>query len=360
MGVKENMRCQFGEILDEINHRQSHLDFSELLESLKTTRLGFGSALITGRRKVQVDFTPVLRAVRECKQDSAFHLEMFCVGSYWVKVFYFVQTCQLTVDYTMKDLYKFMPWLYRSATTGLSPSGRPNTLTCGVQETVFELLSAFRDQCTDTGELNDNLVRPQVKIDLAPVSKMVEETILFGLAILAELHLKVDHLDEVHDRLVHTVEEQAGVVTVGVTNKARWLTTAQGQDHLHEVVGEVSEATQRRDALQQRPTTEELDHRLASVLQALQAASADQIDRNSLEVLLREQMQRHKKDLQSSIDLAPLMTSLRDTQEMTQGVSSAVRSLRAAGASIGAGEIGPNSTAEISPEMLGSSAVTCL
>ena len=38
--MKENMQQQFGEILAEINHRQSNLDFSELLESIKASRLG--------------------------------------------------------------------------------------------------------------------------------------------------------------------------------------------------------------------------------------------------------------------------------------------------------------------------------
>jgi len=40
VNVKENMQQQFGEILAEINHRQSNLDFSELLESIKASRLG--------------------------------------------------------------------------------------------------------------------------------------------------------------------------------------------------------------------------------------------------------------------------------------------------------------------------------
>lgn len=40
VNVKENTQQQFGEILAEINHRQSNLDFSELLESIKASRLG--------------------------------------------------------------------------------------------------------------------------------------------------------------------------------------------------------------------------------------------------------------------------------------------------------------------------------
>lgn len=40
VNVKENMQQEFGEILAEINHRQSNLDFSELLESIKASRLG--------------------------------------------------------------------------------------------------------------------------------------------------------------------------------------------------------------------------------------------------------------------------------------------------------------------------------
>lgn len=43
--MKEDMQSQFGDILAEINHRQSNLDFSPLLEEIKATQLGFDALM---------------------------------------------------------------------------------------------------------------------------------------------------------------------------------------------------------------------------------------------------------------------------------------------------------------------------
>ena len=43
--MKEDMQSQFGDILADIHHRQSNLDFSPLLEEIKATQLGVVSAV---------------------------------------------------------------------------------------------------------------------------------------------------------------------------------------------------------------------------------------------------------------------------------------------------------------------------
>lgn len=75
-----------------------------------------------------MDFTPVLRAVRECKQDSAFHLVMFDVGSKSSTLYRpdpaWGSLVDLSVDYTMEDPIIIHAMALR-AKTGLSMSGRP-------------------------------------------------------------------------------------------------------------------------------------------------------------------------------------------------------------------------------------------
>jgi len=620
VNVKENMQQQFGEILAEINHRQSNLDFSELLESIKASKMKVDfngviasindsceevgnlitelkpslsnleqsnasmlerlqelqqvqdKGVLTGiaglkdwterlaqkfsillqtisekeDQEVKVNFTPVLEAIERNKVHIDFspilasikkNCDFSDVTEDMARVLKTIQEMKVQVDFT--------PVL--------------RAVREGKQETVFELLSAFRDQCTDNGELNDNIVqlrestqtnlkqlkesmekeskealtsevlrsirekevridieikkaleqnndlaekgasemqakleeelrslrdsvtkelkqnetrgtaesqklehalraievRPQVTMDLAPVSKLVEE-------IQVQLH----RIDQTNVHLTEVVQEQA-----------------HGQENLQEALAEASDASQRQcesvksilrekmdnviqsltdddakkelskeqlhqirslaQAIQQRPTTEELDHRLTSLLEGMQdnlqqsqtkqqelllppvdfkreisdaveAAAEQMVDKNSIELLLREQLQRYKKDLQSTVeatlndqhskdkkdlesslgeiqkqqeaflaqlqeqqhrpemlqaledhlqgsfaqvlseirsqqsgDLTPILTGLRETQELTQGVSNALRAWRAASSG---GQVETGASTEIGPQ----------
>lgn len=57
----------------------------------------------------------------------------------------------------------------------------------------------------------------------------------------------------------------------------------------------------------------------AASLSSDQAAAAEKVDKSSMEAVLREQMQRHKKDLQSMLEV-PFFGNTRITEGYRKGI----------------------------------------
>jgi len=464
---KEEVKVNFTPVLEAIENKKVHIDFSPILTSIKKNcdfsdiSEDVARVLKTIQEmKVQVDFTPVLRAVREGKQETVFELltafrdQCTDTGE--------IQDALVNLrEATQTNLQELKESLHKESKEALTSEvlrtcrerevrvdievkkalDQSNTIAERTVSQTQEELQLLKDSMIDSmmKELRHNEtrnmaesekllkavqaieVRPQVKVDLTAVQKMVEE-----------LQIRLAHLNEVNDHLNHAVDEQV-----------------HGQDHLQEMMTEVLETSQRQceslktmlrekiesvlqglqnenddakvklseqvtqtqslaQAIQQRPTKTELEQHLTTLLQSMQdelrqlrsqqqelymppsefkreisdameAAAAEKVDKSSMEAVLREQMQRHKKDLQSmleatlqqqskdqevvsslgmkkhqeeflahvqdhlqssfaqvlgeirsqSVDLTPILTSIQETQEMTQAVSTSLRAWRA-------------------------------
>ncbi|CAJ1399739.1 unnamed protein product [Effrenium voratum] len=219
MDGKEDLRRQFAEILEEISQKLGHPDFSELLEALRTTKLRVDFAGVLASiaeeseticKVISDEVKPMLsnleqsnqaitEQLQELSQDKAVINNVTAVKDMMLRTSQQVTLLTQTLNEEKEDLpvkVDFSPVLEAIAANQVQIDFSPilsaikkncdfsslsedvgrviksiNEMKVQVDftpmlralrdhkvDTVFEILTAFRDQCTDVGQVKDTVV----------------------------------------------------------------------------------------------------------------------------------------------------------------------------------------------------------